>query len=75
MELYFHDHSFVPLFIQVKILFATATESLTILTRKLFEDPTRQGSEPRMASKDLETTDQAASSISDADLVDAQIHG
>ncbi|KAG1803660.1 uncharacterized protein HD556DRAFT_1437417 [Suillus plorans] len=66
---------------------AKINEKYTILTPfdvtykilgKLLKDSTCQGSEPRRASEDvkqLELMDQAASSISDADLVDALIHG
>ncbi|KAG2121607.1 replication factor RFC1 C terminal domain-containing protein [Suillus clintonianus] len=62
MELYFHDHSFVPLFIQENYL-----KTQPVKARNL-EGP------PKML-KQLELMDQAASSISDADLVDALIHG
>jgi replication factor C subunit 1 len=62
MELYFHDHSFVPLFIQENYL-----KTQPVKVRNL-EGP------PKML-KQLELMDQAASSISDADLVDALIHG
>ncbi|KAG0699774.1 replication factor RFC1 C terminal domain-containing protein [Suillus ampliporus] len=62
MELYFHDHSFVPLFIQENYL-----KTEPVKARNL-EGP------PKIL-KQLELMDQAASSISDADLVDALIHG
>ncbi|KAG1740228.1 replication factor RFC1 C terminal domain-containing protein [Suillus paluster] len=62
MELYFHDHSFVPLFIQENYL-----KTQPVKVRDL-EGP------PKML-KQLELMDRAASSISDADLVDALIHG
>ncbi|KAH7927047.1 DNA replication factor C, large subunit, partial [Leucogyrophana mollusca] len=62
MELYFHDHSFVPLFIQENYL-----KTQPVKVRHL-EGP------PKIL-KQLELMDQAASSISDGDLVDALIHG
>ncbi|OJA19955.1 hypothetical protein AZE42_03718 [Rhizopogon vesiculosus] len=62
MELYFHDHSFVPLFIQENYL-----KTQPVKVRNL-EGP------PKIL-KQLELMDKAASSISDADLVDAMIHG
>ncbi|EJD42440.1 DNA replication factor C, large subunit [Auricularia subglabra TFB-10046 SS5] len=62
MEYYFHDHSFVPLFMQENYLRST---------------PARlQGEEgPYRDAKHLELMEKAASSLSDADLVDAMIHG
>ncbi|KAA1477467.1 DNA replication factor C large subunit [Dentipellis sp. KUC8613] len=62
MELYFHDYSFVPLFIQENYLKTKPARVGTI-------------SSPPDMLKQLELMDQAASSISDGDLVDAQIHG
>ncbi|KAF7433765.1 hypothetical protein PC9H_005730 [Pleurotus ostreatus] len=62
MELYFHDHSFTPLFIQENYL---KTQPARI--RSL------QG--PEQILKHLDLMDRAASSISDGDLVDALIHG
>ncbi|KAF8554964.1 DNA replication factor C, large subunit [Imleria badia] len=62
MEMYFHDHSFVPLFIQENYL---KTEPAKI----------RDLSGPQKTLKHLELMDKAASSISEADLVDALIHG
>ncbi|KAJ6583168.1 hypothetical protein B0H10DRAFT_2097712 [Mycena sp. CBHHK59/15] len=62
MELYFQDHSFMPLFIQENYLKT---------------DPARlRGHDgPMKQLKSLELMDKAASSISDGDLVDALIHG
>ncbi|KAH0839521.1 putative replication factor C, large subunit [Lanmaoa asiatica] len=62
MEMYFHDHSFVPLFIQENYL-------------KTEPAKTRDLSGPPKTLKHLQLMDKAASSISDADLVDALIHG
>lgn len=63
IELYFHDFSFVPLFVQENYL-------------KFEPARLRQVSNAREKSiKHLRLMDKAASSISDADLVDALIHG
>jgi replication factor C subunit 1 len=80
MELYFHDHSFMPLFIQASI------DSSALLSVKLIQpyqenylktQPARlrnlEG--PDKALRELELMDKAASSISDGDLVDTLIHG
>ncbi|KAG9048251.1 hypothetical protein FS837_000387 [Tulasnella sp. UAMH 9824] len=61
MDLYFHDFSLVPLMIQENYL-KTTPRKLTGL----------QGND--LALKSLEILDQAASAISDGDLVDAMIH-
>ncbi|KAK7050917.1 DNA replication factor C complex subunit Rfc1 [Paramarasmius palmivorus] len=62
MEYYFQDHSFVPLFIQENYLKS---------------QPARIRNEdgPDKILKHLQLMDKAASSISDADLVDGLIHG
>ncbi|KAG5643238.1 hypothetical protein DXG03_001287 [Asterophora parasitica] len=62
MELYFQDHSFMPLFIQENYL---KTQPAKI----------RDLEGPEKVLKQLELMDRAASSISDGDLVDALIHG
>ncbi|KAG6878672.1 hypothetical protein C0992_007686 [Termitomyces sp. T32_za158] len=62
MELYFQDHSFVPLFIQENYL-------------KTQPSKLRDLDGPEKVLKQLEIMDRAASSISDGDLVDALIHG
>ncbi|TFY76813.1 hypothetical protein EWM64_g7199 [Hericium alpestre] len=62
MELYFQDYSFVPLFIQENYL-------------KTKPARVGDGRDPLDTLKHLELMDQAASSISDGDLVDAMIHG
>jgi len=62
MELYFQDHSFVPLFIQENYLKTTPAKI-------------RNLSGPEQILKQLDLMDRAASSISDGDLVDALIHG
>ncbi|WVW81923.1 hypothetical protein I302_103926 [Kwoniella bestiolae CBS 10118] len=62
MELYFHDFSFVPLFIQEHYL-----KTQPALTNNL------SGAEQNL--KHLELVSKAADSISDGDLVDRMIHG
>ncbi|KAI6010360.1 replication factor RFC1 C terminal domain-containing protein [Pisolithus microcarpus] len=62
MELYFHDHAFVPLFIQENYL-----KTQPAGTRDL-------AGSPKML-KHLRLMDKAASSISDSDLVDVFIRG
>lgn len=62
MELYFHDPSFVPLFMQENYLKSQPA--------KLKNDVG-----PELALNHLKLMDKAASSISDGDLVDALIHG
>lgn len=62
MELYFQDHSFMPLFIQENYL-------------KTQPAKLRNLEGPEKSLKELELMDRAASSISDGDLVDALIHG
>ncbi|VDC01871.1 unnamed protein product [Peniophora sp. CBMAI 1063] len=62
MELYFQDYSFVPLFMQENYL-------------KTSPQRTRGLDGPEKAMEDLKLMDQAASSISDGDLVDSLIHG
>ncbi|KAF8645376.1 hypothetical protein AX16_007878 [Volvariella volvacea WC 439] len=62
MELYFQDHAFMPLFIQENYL---KTQPARL---RGFEGPEK-------SLKELEIMDKAASSISDADLIDTLIHG
>ncbi|EUC66582.1 DNA replication factor C, large subunit [Rhizoctonia solani AG-3 Rhs1AP] len=62
IEMYFHDHSFVPLFIQENYL-----KTQPAKTSKL------SGKDAIL--EQLRLMDRAASSISDGDLVDAMIHG
>ncbi|KAF9475821.1 DNA replication factor C, large subunit [Pholiota conissans] len=62
MEYYFQDHSFVPLFIQENYL-------------KTIPARSRNFDGPEKILKDLRLMDQAASSISDGDLVDTMIRG
>ena len=62
MELYFHDPSFMPLFIQENYL-------------KTFPAKLKNEVGPEKELKHLELMDKAASSISDGDLVDSLIHG
>ncbi|KZV87272.1 DNA replication factor C, large subunit [Exidia glandulosa HHB12029] len=63
MEYYFHDHSFVPLFMQENYLKSTPTCLLNAP-----HDPDRE-------MKHIELIEKAARSLSDGDLVDAMIHG
>ncbi|KAI0269334.1 DNA replication factor C large subunit [Gloeopeniophorella convolvens] len=62
IELYFHDYSFVPLFIQENYL-------------KTNPSRVRDLQGPRQALKQLKLMEKAAESISDSDLVDSLIHG
>ncbi|QRW02006.1 replication factor C subunit 1 [Ceratobasidium sp. AG-Ba] len=62
IEMYFHDHSFVPLFIQENYL-KTQPSRVSSLSGK------------EATLEHLRLLDRAASSISDGDLVDAMIHG
>ncbi|KZT74614.1 DNA replication factor C, large subunit, partial [Daedalea quercina L-15889] len=62
MELYFHDHSFIPLFIQENYL---KTQPARV----------KNLDGPEKTLKQLELMDRAAASISDGDLVDSLIHG
>jgi len=62
MELYFHDHSFVPLFVQENYL-------------KTSPSLVRRAETPPEKLKLLRLMDRAASSLSDADIVDSLIHG
>ncbi|KAG8742351.1 hypothetical protein FRC10_001632 [Ceratobasidium sp. 414] len=62
IEMYFHDYSFVPLFIQENYL-KTQPSKISKLTGQ------------EAALEHLRLMDRAASSISDGDLVDAMIHG
>ncbi|KAF7775848.1 hypothetical protein Agabi119p4_4241 [Agaricus bisporus var. burnettii] len=62
MELYFQDHSFVPLFIQENYL-----KSQPARVRNL--------DGPEKELKHLQLMEQASASISDGDLVDSLIHG
>lgn len=62
VEIYFQDHSIMPLFVQENYL------------RGRFQ---RAGGEtgPALQLKNLELASRAAESISDGDLVDSMIHG
>lgn len=62
MDLYFQDHSFMPMFIQENYLKTTPSRL-------------RNLDGPERDLKMLELMDKAASSISDGDLVDGMIHG
>ncbi|KAI0002914.1 DNA replication factor C large subunit [Russula compacta] len=62
IELYFHDYSFVPLFIQENYL-------------KTKPSRIRDVDGPRNALKQLRLMEKASESISDGDLVDSLIHG
>ncbi|KAF8271701.1 replication factor RFC1 C terminal domain-containing protein [Lactarius quietus] len=62
IELYFHDYSFVPLFIQENYL-------------KTNPSRVRDAEGPKKALKQLRLMEKAAESISDGDLIDSLIHG
>lgn len=62
MELYFQDHSFIPLFIQENYL-------------KTQPAKLRNLDGPDKVLRELQLMDKAAASISDGDLVDGLIHG
>ncbi|KAI0788071.1 replication factor RFC1 C terminal domain-containing protein [Fomes fomentarius] len=62
IELYFHDPSFVPLFMQENYLKTTPSKLRNI-------------DGPEKMLKHLELMDKAAQSLSDGDLVDSLIHG
>ncbi|EJF60036.1 DNA replication factor C, large subunit [Dichomitus squalens LYAD-421 SS1] len=62
MEMYFHDPSFVPLFMQENYL-------------KTQPSRIRNLDGPEKTLKHLELMDKAATSISDGDIVDSLIHG
>ena len=79
MELYFQDHSFIPLFIQVRysslipyflILNIVQENYLKTQPAKL-----RNLDGPDKVLRELQLMDKAAASISDGDLVDGLIHG
>jgi len=79
MEYYFQDHSFVPLFIQVrtqscgKIIWFTPCLQENYLKSQPAKLKNLDGPERQL--RELQLMDRAASSISDGDLVDAFIHG
>lgn len=77
--MYFHDHSFVPLFIQVSYSKPTTVTTLPMTHQEnyLKTQPAKVSklSGVQAQLKQLQLMDQAASSISDGDLVDAMIHG
>ncbi|KAI0285111.1 DNA replication factor C large subunit [Russula aff. rugulosa BPL654] len=62
IELYFHDYSFVPLFIQENYL-------------KTNPSRVRDLEGPRQTLKQLKLMEKASESISDGDLIDSLIHG
>ncbi|KDQ07752.1 hypothetical protein BOTBODRAFT_119605 [Botryobasidium botryosum FD-172 SS1] len=62
MELYFHDHAFVPLFVQENYAKTTPSRANSL-------------NGPEQILRQLQLLDKAASAISDGDLVDAMIHG
>ncbi len=79
MELYFQDHSFIPLFIQVGyswlvpyflVLNVVQENYLKTQPAKL-----RNLDGPDKVLRELQLMDKAAASISDGDLVDGLIHG
>ena len=81
MDYYFQDHSFVPLFVQVRSEFCPANGATLMFPRSqenyMKTTPARlRGSAegPEADMKRLELLEKAASSISDGDLVDTMIH-
>jgi replication factor C subunit 1 len=78
IELYFHDYSFVPLFIQVgRTMLRRAVYLFVPQENYLKTNPSRvrdlEG--PRKALKQLKLMEKASESISDGDLIDSLIHG
>ena len=78
IELYFHDYSFVPLFIQVgRAMLRHAIYLLVSQENYLKTNPSRvrdlEG--PRKTLKQLKLMEKASESISDGDLIDSLIHG
>lgn len=78
IELYFHDYSFVPLFIQVgRTMLWHAVHLFVPQENYLKTNPSRvrdlEG--PRKTLKQLKLMEKASESISDGDLIDSLIHG
>ena len=75
-ELYFHDFSFVPLFMQVRQSFVSKS-CADRQEHYLKTQPARATKEegPMRDLKHLELVVKAADSISDGDLIDRMIHG
>ena len=78
IELYFHDYSFVPLFIQVGPTMLRHAAYLFVQQENYLKtNPSRVRDldGPRKALKQLKLMEKASESISDGDLVDSLIHG
>lgn len=78
IELYFHDYSFVPLFIQVGLTIMRRDSCLFVLQENYLKTKPsriRDVDGPRNALKQLRLMEKASESISDGDLVDSLIHG
>ena len=80
MEMYFHDPSFVPLFMQVRHPLASRLITLNnclLQENYLKTQPQRirNADGPEKTLKHLSLMDKAAQSISDGDIVDSLIHG
>jgi len=78
IELYFHDYSFVPLFIQVGPIMSRHSAYLFVPQENYLKtNPSRvrdlEG--PRKTLKQLKLMEKASESISDGDLIDSLIHG
>ena len=78
IELYFHDYSFVPLFIQVgRTMLLHAVYLFVPQENYLKTNPSRvrdlEG--PIKTLKQLKLMEKASESISDGDLIDSLIHG
>jgi replication factor C subunit 1 len=82
MEYYFQDHSFMPLFIQVRLtsscdIFRLRRHIHNLQENYLKTQPARVRnlSGPEKTLKELQLMERAAASISDGDLIDGLIHG
>ena len=79
IELYFHDYSFVPLFIQVGLAMTWYATYLFVLQENYLKtNPSRVRDimdGPRKVFNQLRLMEKASESISDGDLIDSLIHG
>src|SRR6266851_6935046 len=78
IELYFHDYSFVPLFIQVGLAMTWYATYLFVLQENYLKtNPSRvrEMDGPRKVFNQLRLMEKASESISDGDLIDSLIHG
>ena len=77
MELYFHDLSFVPLFMQVSRIVLRIRDSVDVKEHYIKTNPASlsQLDGPEKTIKHLQLLSKAADSCSDGDLIDRMIHG